>query len=68
MRSIKGNQSSRVNHQVPNNPQADLQLTGGKSLDDKAIDDAKKKTLYDNIGRVPWSGVKPEVCDLIRSW
>lgn len=40
---------SSVQHRVPNNPQADLQLTGGKSLDDKAIEDAKKKTLYDDI-------------------
>ena len=49
MRSTRENQSSKVSHLVPNNRQADLQLTGGKSLDDKAVEDAKKKTLYDNI-------------------
>lgn len=49
MKSIKANQFSKVDHLVANSPQADHQLTGGKSLDDKAIEDAKKKTLYDNI-------------------
>jgi hypothetical protein len=36
-----------IQHQVPNNPQADLQLTQGKHWDSKAEAEARKKTLYD---------------------
>jgi hypothetical protein len=39
---------SAIKHLVPNNPQADLQLTGGKNWDDKAEARAKKQTLYDS--------------------
>jgi hypothetical protein len=38
---------SPIRHLVPNNPQADQQLTGGKDLDDKIIELEKKRTLYD---------------------
>ena len=37
-----------IKHLVPNNPQADLQLTGGNNWDDKAEARAKKQTLYDS--------------------
>ena len=37
-----------LKHLVPNNPQADLQLTGGKNWDAKAEARAKKQTLYDS--------------------
>jgi hypothetical protein len=42
---------SPIRHLVPNNPQADQQLTGGKDLDDKIIERDKKRTLYDNTFR-----------------
>ena len=42
---------SSVQHRVPNNPQADQQLTGGNDWDDKAEAQARKKTLYDAISR-----------------
>jgi hypothetical protein len=47
---MKSNPSknSSIHHLVPNNPQADQQLTGGKDLDDKSIERDKKRTLYDN--------------------
>jgi len=38
-----------IQHLVPNNPQADQQLTGGNDWDAKAEAQARKKTLYDNI-------------------
>jgi len=47
MKAIKARQSSKIQHLVPNNPRADLQLTGGKDLDDKVIEREKKRTLYD---------------------
>ena len=34
-------------HLVPNNPQADKQLTGGSDWDSKVIEREKKRTLYD---------------------
>jgi len=34
-------------HLVPNNPQADKQLTGGSNWDSKVIEREKKRTLYD---------------------
>jgi hypothetical protein len=40
-----------IKHLVPNNPQADLQLTGGKNWDAKAEARAKKQTLYDSSYR-----------------
>jgi hypothetical protein len=39
---------SPIQHLVPNNPQADKQLTGGGDWDAKAEAEAKKKTLYDS--------------------
>ncbi len=36
-----------IQHLVPNNPQADRQLTGGTNWDAKAEADAKRNTLYD---------------------
>jgi hypothetical protein len=42
---------SLIRHLVPNNPQADQQLTGGKDLDDKVIEREKKSTLYDGAFR-----------------
>ena len=36
-----------IQHQVPNNPQADQQLTKGGHWDSKAEAQAKKNTLYD---------------------
>jgi hypothetical protein len=47
MKSIKAKQLSKVKHLVPNNPQADHQLTKGSDWDDKAEAAAKKNTLYD---------------------
>lgn len=46
---MKTNTSTKspIRHLVPNNPQADQQLTGGKDLDDKTIELEKKRTLYD---------------------
>jgi hypothetical protein len=40
-----------VRHSVPNNPQADRQLTRGSDWDAKAEADAKKNTLYDSSYR-----------------
>jgi hypothetical protein len=37
-----------IQHLVPNNPQADQQLTGGGDWDAKAEAEAKKNTLYDS--------------------
>ena len=51
MKSIKARQLSKIQHLVPNNPRADLQLTGGKDLDDKVIEREKKRTLYDTSHR-----------------
>ena len=51
MKSIKARQLSKIQHLVPNNPLADLQLTGGKDLDDKVVEREKKKTLYDSSYR-----------------
>jgi Fe-S cluster biosynthesis and repair protein YggX len=51
MKSIKERQLSKVQHLVPNNPSADLQLTGGKDLDDKVIEQEKKRTLYNSSYR-----------------
>ena len=48
MKAKKANHSSKVQHLVPNNPQADQQLTGGGDWDAKAEAEAKKKTLYDS--------------------
>jgi hypothetical protein len=47
MKTIKARQSSKVQHLVPNNPQADQQLTKGGHWDSKAEAQARKKTLYD---------------------
>ena len=35
-------------HLVPNNPQADKQMTSGSDWDSKAIEKEKKRTLYDD--------------------
>ena len=51
MKSIKARQLSKIQHLVPNNPRADLQLTGGKDLDDKVIERERKRTLYDSSYR-----------------
>jgi len=48
MKPTKAKRSSKVQHFVPNNPQADQQLTGGGDWDAKAEADAKKNTLYDS--------------------
>lgn len=48
MKPIKAKQSSRIQHLVPNNPQADQQLTSGSDWDQKVIAREKKKTLYDS--------------------
>ena len=40
-----------IQHLVPNNPQADKQLTGGTNWDAKAEADAKRNTLYDSSYR-----------------
>ena len=42
---------SSVQHRVPNNPQADQQLTGGNDWDAMAEAQARKKTLYDATSR-----------------
>ena len=47
MKPIKARQLSKIQHLVPNNPRADLQLTNGKHWDSKAEAEAKKNTLYD---------------------
>ena len=51
MKSIKEKQLSKIQHLVPNSPRADLQLTGGKDLDEKVIEQEKKRTLYDSSYR-----------------
>jgi hypothetical protein len=51
MKSIKARQLSKIQHLVPNNPSADLQLTNGKHWDSKAEAEAKKNTLYDSSYR-----------------
>ena len=51
MKPIKERQLSKIQHLVPNNPRADLQLTGGKDLDDKVIERERKRTLYDSSYR-----------------
>ena len=45
MKSKKENRAPK--HLVPNNPQADKQLTGGSDWDSKVIEREKKRTLYD---------------------
>lgn len=47
MKPIKAKQSSRIQYLMPNNPQADQQLTKGGHWDSKAEAQAKKNTLYD---------------------
>jgi len=47
MKSLKAKQLSKIQHLVPNNPRADLQLTGVHDLDVKVIEQEKKRTLYD---------------------
>ncbi|WP_131454985.1 hypothetical protein [Synechococcus sp. BS56D] len=45
---MKSKKENRVpKHLVPNNPQADKQLTGGSDWDSKVIEREKKRTLYD---------------------
>ena len=51
MKSIKARQLSKVQHLVPNNSRADLQLTGGKDLEDKVVEREKKRTLYNSSYR-----------------
>ena len=57
MKSIKERQFCKVQHLVPNNPRADLQLTNGKHWDSKAEAEAeaeakaKKNTLYNSSYR-----------------
>ena len=51
MNPIKAKQLSRVHHLVPNNPQADQQLTSGSDWDQKVIAREKKRTLYDSSYR-----------------
>ena len=51
MKPIKERQLSKIQHLVPNNPSADLQLTGGKDLDGKVIERERKRTLYDSSYR-----------------
>ena len=51
MKSIKARQLSNIQHLVSNNPRADLQVTGGKDLDDKVVEREKKRTLYDSSYR-----------------
>ena len=48
MKPTKAKQLSRIQHLVPNNPQADQQLTSGSDWDQKVIAREKKKTLYDS--------------------
>ena len=43
-----------IQHQVPNNPQADQQLTKGGHWDSKAEAQAKKNTLYDAYRTAAW--------------
>ena len=51
MKAIKARQSSKIQHLVPNNPSADLQLTGVHDLDVKVIEQEKKSTLYESSCR-----------------
>jgi len=51
MKPIKERQLSKIQHLVPNNLSPDLQLTGGKDLDDKVIERERKRTLYDSSYR-----------------
>lgn len=46
MKPIKARQLSKIQHVVPSNPSADLQLTKGKHWDSKAETEAQKNTLY----------------------
>jgi Fe-S cluster biosynthesis and repair protein YggX len=48
MKPTKAKQLSRIQHLVPNNPQADQQLTSGSDWDQKVIAREKKKPLYDS--------------------
>ena len=45
MKPIKERQLSKIQHLVPNNPRADLQLTNGKHWDSKAEAEAKKTAM-----------------------
>ena len=51
MKPIKAKQLSRIQHLVPNNPQADQQLTSGSDWDQEVIAREKKRTLYDSSYR-----------------
>lgn len=51
MKPIKERQLSKIQHLLPNSPRADLQLTGGKDLDDTMVEREKKRTLYDSSYR-----------------
>ena len=51
MKPIKAKQLSRTQHLVPNNPQADQQLTSGSDWDQEVIAREKKRTLYDSSYR-----------------
>lgn len=51
MKPIKAKQLSRIQHLVPNNPQADQQLSSGSDWDQKVIAREKKRTLYDSSYR-----------------
>ena len=48
MKPIKAKQLSRIQHLVPNNPQADQQITSGSYWDQEVIAREKKRTLYDS--------------------
>ena len=45
---MKKSSEPKIKHLVPNNPQANKQLTGGTDWDAKAEERAKKQTLYDS--------------------
>lgn len=47
MKSIRAKQLSRVHHLVPNNPQADQQLSSGNDCDQKVNAREKKRTQHD---------------------
>jgi Fe-S cluster biosynthesis and repair protein YggX len=51
MKPIKAKQLSRIQHLVPNNPQADQQITSGSYWDQEVIAREKKRTLYDSAYR-----------------
>lgn len=51
MKPIKAKQLSKIQHLVPNNPQADQQLSSGSDWDQKVIAREKKRTLYDSSYR-----------------